>query len=379
MEKIKGFISANKKILLIVGGAILLLIAAVLIITLLNKEKKETKPKESTTIEETTVEETTTAKSDDDDDEDNMEGKKYSLLTGTPVNEKIAGRRPVAVMYNNIIDAIPHSGLYNASVVYEAPVEGSLTRLMGIFENYDKLTKIGSVRSSRLYYAQWAVEYDAIYCHYGQSDYALPFLNSGNINKLSGLESVGSTVYYRSSDRVAPHNAFASADGIKAGIAAMNYRTNYNKEFQGHFKFAEYKKRVKLKNTFAADIIRTGYRINQSWFEYNKDSKTYDRFQYGSKHIDDQNNKQLTFKNLIIQYCGFSYYPDGKSLNMGNVGQGSGQYITEGKGINITWKKDSETAITHYYNDKGQEIRLNSGKTMICIIPDGSKGNVSIN
>ena len=36
-------------------------------------------------------------------------------------------------------------------VVYEAPVEGDITRLMGIFEDYKDLERIGSVRSCRDY------------------------------------------------------------------------------------------------------------------------------------------------------------------------------------------------------------------------------------
>ena len=48
-----------------------------------------------------------------------------------------------------------------------APVEGSITRLMALFENYGKLKKIGSVRSCRLYYCYFALEWDAIYCHTG--------------------------------------------------------------------------------------------------------------------------------------------------------------------------------------------------------------------
>ena len=95
-------------------------------------------------------------------------------------------------MYNNIINAIPHSGLYNADVCYEAPVEGSITRIMGIFENYSKLKKMGSVRSCRIYYCAFANEWDAIYSHFGQSKYALDYLKSGSIDK------VGSCLLYTS-------------------------------------------------------------------------------------------------------------------------------------------------------------------------------------
>ena len=56
---------------------------------------KKTEKKEKTTVEETTIEETTV---------DNSHiGQVRSKLTGEYVDEKIGNRRPVAVMYNNII------------------------------------------------------------------------------------------------------------------------------------------------------------------------------------------------------------------------------------------------------------------------------------
>lgn len=67
---------------------------------------------------------------------------------------------PVAVMLNNIKQGCPQSGIANAGVVYEAPVEGDITRLMGIFEDYKDLERIGSVRSCRDYYIFYANEFE---------------------------------------------------------------------------------------------------------------------------------------------------------------------------------------------------------------------------
>ena len=372
MEKIKNFITSNKKAVSIIGGISLVAIIGVIILVIVNgrggtTEEQTQNPTEQTTLENT-AEETTKS----------QEKKTYSFLTGEPTAKKIALRRPIAVMYNNVKEAIPQSGIGNADVIYEAPVEGSITRLMAIFEDYDNLDRIGSVRSSRLYYAHWAVEYDSIYCHYGQSAYALDFLNSDMINTLSGLDSIGTTVYYRTSDRAAPHNVFTSASGIKAGISAKGYRTDYESSFDGRFRFAEFGKTVKLSDNFIANNVNLGYSINNPWFEYNKKTKTYARFQYGASHIDDQTNEQLVCTNIIIQFCDYELYPDGKSLSLGHIGSGLGMYITNGKGINITWKKDSATAVTKYYNSDGDEITLNTGKTWICIVLTNNKGNVVI-
>lgn len=96
---------------------------------------------------------------------------------------------------------------------------------MALFENYGKLKKIGSVRSCRLYYCYFALEWDAIYCHFGQSKYALDFLKSDAIDNVGSFNAESG--YYRTSDRVAPHNCFTSAKGIDSSIKKLGYRRKY--------------------------------------------------------------------------------------------------------------------------------------------------------
>ena len=86
-----------------------------------------------------------------------------SFLTGEWVDKKIGTQRPIAVMNGNTKEALPQYGINSAGVIYEAPVEGRITRLMAIFEDYDDLDHIGPVRSSRDYYVYEAMAYDSIY------------------------------------------------------------------------------------------------------------------------------------------------------------------------------------------------------------------------
>ena len=53
-----------------------------------------------------------------------------SYLTGLDVPESEGRVRPVAVMLNNIKQGCPQSGIANAGVVYEAPVEGDIISFM---------------------------------------------------------------------------------------------------------------------------------------------------------------------------------------------------------------------------------------------------------
>ena len=93
--------------------------------------------------------------------------EQVSFLTGLPVSKSVQNSRPLAVMFNNIEAGTPQAGIGEAAIVYEAPLEGRITRLMGIFEDYSDLEKIGSIRSSRDYFVYFALEYDAYYAHFG--------------------------------------------------------------------------------------------------------------------------------------------------------------------------------------------------------------------
>ena len=132
------------------------------------------------------------------------EGMVRSYLTGEPVAEEIGRRRPAAVMINNIEACLPHWGISHAGVFYEAPVEGGISRIMAIFEDYDQVERIGSVRSCRNYFIFYASGFEAVYVHYGQSAYAVPYLDLPEVNNLSGLSGYGDQIFYRTSDRNPP-------------------------------------------------------------------------------------------------------------------------------------------------------------------------------
>ncbi len=310
--------------------------------------------------------------------EDTHEGEARSLLTGEWLPEEQTKNRPVAIMFGNTSDALPQYGLSNADVLYECLVEGGLTRLMGIFDNYEDAPKYGSIRSCRLYYAQIAREYDAIYCHYGQASIAKSYLDSDAIDNLNGLDgSVEPIMYYRSSDRVAPHNVFTTPDGIAAGIEKKNYRTTYAEGYEGHFTFSEEEEPLVLDGK-QAKLLKTSYPISKTWFEYDENSGLYKRFHYKKEHIDGENNEQLVFTNVIFMYVPGRVIDDKGRMEFDTVGTGSGQYFTGGKYVDITWKKDNLESPSHFFTTDGEALVMNPGKTAICIMTTDSADKVEI-
>ncbi len=49
--------------------------------------------------------------------------------------------RPGAVMLSNIESGCPQYGSEKASVIYEAPIETRITRLMGLYEDWENIEK----------------------------------------------------------------------------------------------------------------------------------------------------------------------------------------------------------------------------------------------
>ena len=112
-----------------------------------------------------------------------------------------------------------------------------------------------------------------------------------------------------------------------------------------------------------------GYTGNQAYFLYDAADGLYHRYQYGAIHQGSEG--PVTVKNVIFQYCQSGFYASTQYRNINVQTPECGYYMTEGKAIPVTWEKDGEFGVTHYYDADHREIVLNQGKTWVCIIPTG--------
>lgn len=334
-----------------------------------------------TTVSETETETTETIAELPDDSIPPAEGMVRSKLTNEWIDEALYNQRPIAVMMPNEASAIPHYGLSEASVLYECNVEGSMTRMMAIFDDYESLEKIGNIRSLRDYYAYWAFEWDAVICHFGGPYYIDEVISKSTTDHLDG--NVLSDPFFRSSDRKAPHNAYANGSLVKGIMESKKMETtDRGLADETHYNFTTSADPNTLTQYSSAEdasyVNMTGcYPVTRCYFEYNKEDGLYYRSQNLSglsdgPHIDGANGKQLTFSNLLIQSCDYAVRDQKGYLWFSTVDSGDAWYITQGKLIKCTWKKDSEFAATRYYDENGDEITLNTGKTMVMIIENGT-------
>ncbi len=346
--------------------------------------EEESIEKPSEVIESSDVDESSEEESKEEEIDDRIppeEGMVRSKLTNEWVPAEVASLRPLAVMTPNEVNAIPHYNLSKASVIYEALVEGNMTRMMALYEDWQDLDKIGNIRSLRTYYAYWSFEWDAILCHFGGPYYINDLLAQSTTQTLNGNTS--SKGYFRATDRKAPHNAY----GVGSELAERAKDAGYSLTYRGladenHFQFTNKSEPNTLEqySTGARNAthidMSSCYPTTKCYFDYNEEDGLYYRSQHLSRgedgpHIDGANGEQLAFKNIIIQNIYQNDLGDGYLVMQCHDSDKTGWYFTEGKGIRITWEKTTDYGATRYYDMNGDEIVLNTGKTMICIVEDG--------
>lgn len=319
----------------------------------------------------------------EDDSQPPHAGMVRSRLTNEWVDSGVANTRPIAVMIPNESAAIPHYSLSEASVIYEANVEGRMSRMMAIYEDWQNLRKIGNVRSLRTYYAYWAFEWDAFIVHVGGPYYINDLIAESTTQHIDYNLSSDSDAFYRDSSRVVPHNSFATGAGLTKVIQQKGYSLSYRGLTDSyHYNFTtkaspnaltQYGSEAKS----ASYIDMSGcYPLTRCYFEYNENDGLYYRSQHLSSstdgpHIDGANNEQLTFKNILVQYVKYEELADGYLVFQCHDTTRDGWYFTNGRGIHVNWEKTSDYSATRYYDDYGNEILMNTGKTMVCIVEEG--------
>lgn len=293
------------------------------------------------------------------------------LFTKTEM-DKLKKRRPVAVMISNHLDARPLSGLNSADIVIEANAEGGITRHIAIFWS-EGPEKVGSVRSVRQYYLEWASEYSPLFVRIGCASSTDPRVNAcGNIHLYKEIADI--ELFWRWNDgrRYAPHDAYTSIKGVweKADKYKWNnFPTSIDEwNFKRDAELAGRGEKTVVKTIFHTSLSNGG-KYDAIW-TYDKDTNRYFRKIGGQADIDQETNTQVSAKNVVIQEVKMNYTGDSKShIIITTIGEGNAKILQDGKIIDGKWKKKSRTDRTMYYDSSGKEISFNRGLIWIAMVP----------
>ena len=287
--------------------------------------------------------------------------------------------RPFAVMINNIAEARPYqSGLQDAYIIYEIIVEGGITRYMAVFKD-QSTERIGSIRSARHYFIDYAMENDAYYIHWGWSPQARNDISKYKINNLNGLAYEGK--YFlrdknlRKSGISSEHTGYTTMELLKAGVEKVGYRNETNQKLLLNYSVDP----VDLsenEDAIKATTITIPYSNSiKTKYVYDPENKYYLRSVNGTAQKDYVTKKQYHFKNIITYQVKNSTISGGGKgrQTISNIGSGKGYYITDGYAVPILWEKKSRESQTKYTLTDGTEIDVNDGNTFIQIQPTGQK------
>ncbi len=274
----------------------------------------------------------------------------------------------VAVMIENHYDARPLSGLSQASVVYEVPVEANFTRFLAIYPGDQGVEKVGPVRSARPYYLDWVSEYpDALYMHVGGSPDALSLIRQYDIFDMN--EMFRGWYFWRSTDRYAPHNTYTSSalwqearmeytrDGEVVTTEAPVFRP---------WIFAEQDACID-ECVEHVDVTFSGEVYKASW-RYTTSIAQYIRSELGEVVVDREDGTPIVADTLVIQYVDTTVLDNVGRLGMDTIGSGEAIVFRNGFQIDGSWKKDSRTERTLFFDTSGNEIPFKAGKIWIEVV-----------
>lgn len=354
---------SKKNVIIVFCVITVLIIGAIVLINILKDKQSANTGTESSNFQ---IKENTVVSNNQENESD--ESDKVDIID---VNSK---SRPYAIVINNTPIAVKvQTGLNKAYIVYEIPTEGFTSRLMALFKDIPEDLTVGTIRSARHNFIDYALESDAIFVHFGWSGVAEKQEKSGVIDYINGLFD---TPFWRNNPENLPseHTAYTSINKLKQTIQAKNYRTELKDDnLISLLKYAS--DEVDLSKEANAEeanqiVIPYGDAPNITSFIYDKDNKVYYRQENGNTCVDYNTKEKVNTKNIIVQKITYEGIKNSKYLNLHTTGTGKGYYITNGYAVPITWKKAKRNEKTRYYYSNGKEIKVNDGRTYIEIQTD---------
>lgn len=272
--------------------------------------------------------------------------------------------RPIAVMLASDPEARPLSGISQADIVFEMPVDPTgVTRFMAVFQ-CEKPKEIGSVRSARNDFIPLVASLETIYAHWGGEHGALEKLNSHIIDNVDALKYEGE-IFYRKAGIRPPHNGFTNLDLL--ANTAQNLKYDLKNSFSG---YPHQKEEPKKNLSNLTDQISVNYpgRYAVGW-TYDPETNLYRRSRGGSAEID-KDNGQTVKAGVVVTMNTTSKFLKEQYISVDVQGEGEAQVYQNGGVVNGKWNKDPSRLDSklYFYDDSGKEIQFAPGKIWIEII-----------
>ena len=357
-----------KKRIKIVMGLCFILMLAIGIAGCKKKEEEPEKVEQEIEVEQEEQEV-------EEEKEEEVIPANQNLLTGlADLSEEGIGKRPVAVMINNVEAALPQYGIAQADLIFEIPVEGDLTRLMALYGDYTKVPQICSVRSCRKYFPAFSEGFDAVYVHWGMDTSILEYVNSLGLTRYDGTANTGG-LYGRDQDRLnsgfsLEHTSYFDGTRLPEVMEQRGERMDLEEDKTGAaFLFNGMEEQIKPEGE-ECNTINIDFGNALATLTYDSESNTYLKKINGNAQVDGKTGTQLAFTNVFVLETDIGIDPVNgvhKLVDWQGSDDSVGYYISNGTMQKIHWSKESEEAYLKFYTEDGEELSINRGKSYIAV------------
>jgi hypothetical protein len=301
-----------------------------------------------------------------------------------PVNPEVPGQSPTtglpwSDLYMPMLVQIDNDagglgkrapwGAADADIVYETPLhKNGNTRISFLFSDTVP-ESAGPVRSTRITHVELREEWDAGFLYYGGQPYEGTnvddkFRETGANKKgvlfsgTAGTNKAWKQYYTRVKGLPGPHNVDANVKAIQ-GLMPEGF-TPPSRPYLFTDALPEL-------GDFATNVsITLKNKEYSSNFVYDSNANVYMRFVNGQPYVDASTGEQLSFSNLIIQRTEVTFY-HGRSdspLTV-DIGSGNADIFIGGRYIPGYWIRTGMNQRTVFFDQDGNELQLQRGKTFI--------------
>ena len=296
-------------------------------------------------------------------------------LTGEGLYEDISGKRPVAVMFNNLKKALPQIGVGQADVIYEIVAEGGITRMMGVYQDLEGVGELGSIRSARDYYVNLALGHDAIYIHAGGSPQAYDAFDSWGVTHIDFVNGPYGKMCWRDPDRKKnaglEHSLLTSSEKVLEQMPSR-FRLDHEEGFSVGWTFDEEPPAGDPVSslTLRYSKYKTGH------FSYDAEQNLYFSAQSldGSDpidYVDGQTGEPVGVRNVLVLFTdvGAVKGDDKGRMEVRTTGTGDGLLLRDGVLREITWRRDKGSECLRFLDRVSKrEVPLAVGTSYINIV-----------
>ena len=287
---------------------------------------------------------------------------KLCPLTGLdPKTPTVPNRPALAVKVENLPSVRPQTGLSNADIIYEEPVEAGITRFIVVYQCTDS-DRIEPIRSGRLTDPDILVQFGKpLFAYAGGVPQVVAKVRKAGLIDVNFNRAP--KAYHRDPAKSPPHDLYSSTQELyrsarwepvapKPLFLYSTDRPKGQKIHQLHLPFSSF-----------SDVFWKWDRSKKAWLRFHGDvPHTYsDGIQVNAKNVVVQVVKVVL--TTITDVNGV------RSPEVVATGTGKAYVLRNGRLIEGTWSRPSLDGVTKFLDKSGQQIQLDPGNTWVELFP----------